>query len=260
MTNLTNKLYKYILSLKWGSFNPRITDLQTTIIRLLMGFFIAASLVWGWSDLNPVFLDFYFQSGLVNCTGNRNPNRYEPVLSDYLVILDNYKESPASFPRWMQHQLMLHSPEVHNPFIMHIEMQGALHFIIKDRAGTLTQSDLQYIYKILTQYGFKHRECYMVGHDLLIKHVELLQTVAPVTPTPSHVELLQTVAQVTPIPNPIPLKVAEVTPIPNPNAGGWGYGYGQYVLGTVVLGIGIYLGWDFLKPLAQELCSAIGRS
>jgi hypothetical protein len=128
----------------------------------------------------------------------------------------------------MQHQLMLHSPEVHNPFIMHIEMQGALHFIIKDRAGTLTQSDLQYIYKILTQYGFKHRECYMVGHDLLIKHVELLQTVAQVTPTPSPQH--------------------------------WGYCYGQYLLGTVVLGIGIYLGWGFLKPLAQELCSAIGRS
>ena len=152
---------------------------------------------------------------------------------------------------------MLHLPDKRHYFMTHIKMQDALHFIINDRPATLTQRDRQCIHKILTQYSFKYRDCYMSGYDLLINlerlqtvaqitptpsHVELLQTVAQITPTPSHVELLQTVAQVTPIPNPIPLKVAEVTPIPNPNAGGWGYGYGQYVLGTVVLGIGIYLG------------------
>jgi len=227
MTNLTNKLYKYIKSLKLGSFNHRITDRQTTI-RLLMGFFIAASLVWGWSDLNPVFLDFYFQSGVVNCTGNRNPDIQEWLPSDYLKIVENYKGDPNNFHRWMQHQLMPHSPDKRNYFIMHIKMQESLHFIINDWAATLTQSERQCIHKILTQHSFKYRECYLDGHDLLIKHVELLQTVAQVTPTPSPQH--------------------------------WGYCYGQYLLGTVVLGIGIYLGWGFLKPLAQELCSAIGRS
>jgi hypothetical protein len=173
----------------------------------------------------------------------------------------------------MQHQIMLHLPDKRHYFMTHIKMQDALHFIINDRPATLTQRDRQCIHKILTQYSFKYRDCYMSGYDLLINlerlqtvaqitptpshvellqtvaqitptpsHVELLQTAAQITPTPSHVELLQTVAQVTPIPNPIPLKVAEVTPIPNPNAGGWGYGYGQYVLGAVVLGIGVYLG------------------
>ena len=119
---------------------------------------------------------------------------------------------------------MLHSPDKHNYFIMHIKMQESLHFIINDWAATLTQSERQCIHKILTQHSFKYRDCYLDGHGPLINHVELLQTVA----------------QVTPIPNPIPLNVAEVTPIPNPQH--WGYGYGQYVLGTVVLGIGIYLG------------------
>jgi hypothetical protein len=141
----------------------------------------------------------------------------------------------------MQHQIMLHLPDKRHYFMTHIKMQDALHFIINDRPATLTQRDRQCIHKILTQYSFKYRDCYMSGYDLLI-NLERLQTVAQITPTPSHVELLQTVAQVTPIPNPIPLKVAEVTPIPNPNAGGWGYGYGQYVLGAVVLGIGVYLG------------------
>jgi hypothetical protein len=103
---------------------------------------------------------------------------------------------------------------------MHIEMQGALHYIIKDGVGTITQSDLKHLYKILTQYSFKYRECYMVGNDLLIKHVGLLQTGVSVTRTPS----------------PLPITEAPVTHIPIPPTQHWGYYYGQCLLGTIVLG------------------------